>query len=62
MIRFDIYSDISRTWTVPSAWYRDTGSYDRCLDLIFRRSWYWLADGWDVHIPGTAYPTSILDG
>ncbi len=61
MIRFDIDSDISRAWTVPSAWYRDAESHDRCLDRIFRRSWHWLADGSDVRAPGTAHPTSILD-
>ena len=48
--------------TLPSAFYKDPGIYQRSIEAIFARSWQFALDLDEVRAPGTVHPITLLEG
>jgi choline monooxygenase len=61
-LAYSVDPDIELASTLPSAFYRDHGTYERVLERVFARSWQWIGDTNDVAQPGSLAPREMLPG
>jgi choline monooxygenase len=54
--------DIGRAQTLPAWVYSDETVFRAQRDLVFLRSWQWVADADRVKVPGAVCPVTVLEG
>ncbi len=59
---YSVDPDITVASTLPSAFYRDPGAYERVKERVFARTWQWIGDTHDVAQPGSLSPREMLPG
>lgn len=61
-MRLDIDPDIRRAWTPPAEFYRSAAAFDAVREAVFARSWQYVGDVNQLKAPGSAVPTTLLEG
>ena len=59
---YDVDADITRAWTLPSAFYRDEAAQERVRERVLARSWQYLAHTDEIRQPGHVLPVTFLEG
>jgi choline monooxygenase len=57
-----VHESVEHASTLPSAFYKEPGAFERSKDRIFARSWQFVGDTGLVKVPGQVHPFTLLEG
>ncbi len=61
-MQFEVHPDVTKAWTLPSAFYTDPAVFDLAKEQIFAKSWQFMGRTDIVNVPGQASPATLLEG